>query len=279
MPPPAPLFFSASVDEGVALGLREVTAELRLKLHVLQGRPDVLTIGLSGDGEVTDVSGAGLRDWSVRQAAGEPGGRRLLDLRPELAADGPGPSDLNFMVHVRVRQPAVPGTVVLLVATPGDAVGFTSILRLVPGPGVVVWVVSVSGLAPLSDPAHPGDPLSYVSSGEGRIEASLTPQGTAAADAELGRTPGFTGGSPNRAESVELPPARPAPGREGGCTPAGTLGARGPERLAFGRGLARRAGAGRRRIRLRPGGRPGGRVRGGPSLCGAGPQARRLAVP
>jgi len=73
VPPAVPLFFSASADQTIRVGRAEIAGEMRLKLHVVQGRPEVLTLGLSGDGEVTDVSGKGLRDWSVS---------RTLALRP-----------------------------------------------------------------------------------------------------------------------------------------------------------------------------------------------------
>src|SRR5580693_5716384 len=58
VPPPAPLFFSAEADETALLGLAEITGEIHLSLRVLQGRPEMLTIGLSGDGDVVEVSGA-----------------------------------------------------------------------------------------------------------------------------------------------------------------------------------------------------------------------------
>ena len=72
VPPPPPLFFSAAVEQAMRLAPAEITSELKLKLHVLQGKPEVMTVGLSGDGEVVEVSGKNLRDWSVRQAAGPP---------------------------------------------------------------------------------------------------------------------------------------------------------------------------------------------------------------
>jgi hypothetical protein len=185
VPPPAPLFFSAEADQTVRLGMAEVTGEMRLRLHVLQGRPEVLTIGLSGDGEVVEVSGAGLRDWSVRQGAGAAGDRRLLDLRPVLADGDQGPRDLELVARTMLKRIAVPGTVAALIATPGDAVGFASRLKLEAGADVDLRVTSVAGLEPLGEPAGPGNPAQYFSTGDGRIEAALAQRGAALADAEL----------------------------------------------------------------------------------------------
>src|SRR5688572_14073425 len=84
VPPPAPFFFSASLEQIVRLSAAEITGEMRVKIHVVQGRPEVITLGLSGDGEVAEVSGSGLRDWSVRQGSGAASGKRFLDLRPLL---------------------------------------------------------------------------------------------------------------------------------------------------------------------------------------------------
>ena len=43
--PKAPLFFSATAENVVHLGESEVTGEMKIKLHVLQGHPEVLTLG------------------------------------------------------------------------------------------------------------------------------------------------------------------------------------------------------------------------------------------
>jgi len=185
VPPPAPLFFSAEADQTVRLGMAEVRGEIRLRLHVLQGRPEVLTIGLSGDGEVVEVSGSGLRDWSVRQGAGASGDRRLLDLRPAPADGGAGTRELDLVVHTLLKRTAVPGTVAVLIATPGDAVGFASRLALEAGADVDLRVTLVTGLSPVGEAGGPRDPARYLSTGDGRIEASLTQRGAALADAEL----------------------------------------------------------------------------------------------
>ncbi|HTU01520.1 MAG TPA: hypothetical protein VMG58_06875, partial [Candidatus Sulfotelmatobacter sp.] len=185
MPAPAPLFFSAAVEQSVRLGAAEIAGEMRLRLHVLQGKPEVLTLGLSGDGQVTEVSGAGLRDWSVRQAAGGPGEKRLLDLRPLLAEGAADPKDLDLVVRTRLQKPAVPGTTAILLATPGNAVGFSSRVSLQAEADVDLRVTSVAGLVALGDRDGPMGATEFVSTGDGRIEASLARRGAAPADAEL----------------------------------------------------------------------------------------------
>jgi hypothetical protein len=178
LPAPVPLFFSATVDQVVHLGTAQVAGEMHVRLHVLQGAPDVLTLGLSGNGDVLDVSGEGLADWSVRSAVGSSGDRRLLDLRP-VAHDA---RDLDLVLRSRVLKPLVPGNFAILVATPGNAVGFTSTLDLRADPDVDLRVTSVGGLVPVAD--KDGAPCFY-STGDSHIEVGLTQRGAALADAEL----------------------------------------------------------------------------------------------
>jgi hypothetical protein len=182
VPPPAPLFFSATADETALLGLAEITGEIHLSLRVLQGRPEVLTLGLSGDGDVVDVDGAGLRDWSVRQVPRAGGPERFLDLRPSTGAEGKKTS-LDLVVRTRLKRTPVPGTVAVLIMTPGEAVGFTSSLTLEKTPEVDYRVTSDAGLEPLGGAS--GEPTRYVSTGAGRLEAALAQRGAAPVDAEL----------------------------------------------------------------------------------------------
>ncbi|HUR58205.1 MAG TPA: hypothetical protein VM029_10880, partial [Opitutaceae bacterium] len=177
IPPPAPVFFSATVEQIARLSAAEIASEVRLKLHVVQGKPELLTLGLSGEGDVIEVTGPGLRDWSVRQGAGFAAGKRFLDLR--LTAD-----DADLLVRTRLRQPAVPGTSAVLIVTPGEAVGFASKLTLQADPSVDLRVTSVTGMTPLTDAATHDTPR-FFHTGEGRIEVKLTQRGASPAEAEL----------------------------------------------------------------------------------------------
>jgi hypothetical protein len=182
VPPPAPVFFSAAAVTTVRFGPTEVTGETRLKLRLIQGRPEVLSFGLSGDGEVIAVSGKQVRDWSVRQEGTGTGTRRFLDLR--LAQVVPlvsvaAPAEFELEVRTRLRLPAVPGTMAVLLLTPGDAVGFSAQISLQPDPALDLRVTAATGLTPL------GEPLQFHAAGDGRIEVRLTPRGAAAADLEL----------------------------------------------------------------------------------------------
>lgn len=177
VPPPAPLFFSATAEQFVLVGVGEITGESKLKLRVLQGSAEVLTLGLSGEGEVVGVTGAGLRDWAVRQGVGEAAGKRFLDLRPASAEGGVSRS-LDVVVRTRLRNPTVPGKVVVLVVTPGDAVGFSSRVWFQPDPTITLRVTQAGGVVEIGG-------LEYMTQGEAHIELALARRGASSGDAEL----------------------------------------------------------------------------------------------
>jgi len=177
--PKSPLFFSATSENVTRLGADEINAEINVAIRVVQGRPEVITLGLNGDGEVVEVKGDGLRDWAVRQD----GGKRFLDLRPTLKDGQPGPQKLNVTVKMKIAKPT--GTVGLPVLSPGEAVGFASQIKLVPGEAVDVRVTRADGLVPLGPDPKPHGDQQFYGTGESRLEAVLVQRGAAIADADL----------------------------------------------------------------------------------------------
>ncbi len=183
--PVAPLFFTATAQQTVRLGLTEVTGEAKLAVRVVQGKPEVLTLGLSGDGEVVSVVGVGLRDWSVRQGTGDAAGKRFLDLRPALVVGIDGPRTLELTISTRLRDPAIPGNVAVLLVTRGDAVGFDSQVRVQPEAAVDARLALAEGVIAVGAAKGPGDAMQFVAQGDARIEVSLVRRGASLADAEL----------------------------------------------------------------------------------------------
>ncbi|MDF3058925.1 MAG: hypothetical protein K0R17_3140 [Rariglobus sp.] len=177
VPPPAPLFFTATAEQMLLVGTGEITSEVKLAVRVIQGSAEVLTLGLSGEGEVAGVTGTGLRDWSVRQGVGEAAGKRFLDLRAVMT-EGVAARSLELVVRTRMRSPAVPGATSLLLVTAGDAVGFSSRVRLQPDPTVELRVTQANGVVTVGG-------LDFMVQGEPRIEVTLARRGAGWRDAEL----------------------------------------------------------------------------------------------
>ncbi|MGH8047067.1 MAG: hypothetical protein ACREKL_07450, partial [Chthoniobacterales bacterium] len=179
--PKAPLFFSATAQNDIRVGASELAGEIKLAIHIVQGRPEVLTLGLEGNGEVVEVTGDGLRDWAVRQS----GGKRFLDLRPTLEEGRPVPTDLALTIHTRVAKPAIPGALTLPLLTPGDAVGFASQISLTPDESVDLRVTKADGLTPFGNDSAPHATQRFSTTGEATLEIALVQRGSATADAEL----------------------------------------------------------------------------------------------
>lgn len=190
--PATPVFFSAIVDQQILVAATEITGEFKLKLQIVQGRPEVLSLGLSGDGEIVDVTGKGLRDWAVRQGPPVIAAKgivslppRFLDLRPLLTPGADSPRELELLVRTRLRKPALPGSSAILILTPGDAVGFASKITVTLDNSVDFRVASAVGMVPVGETAGTRTPLQFSSTTDGRIELMLTRRGAALATAEI----------------------------------------------------------------------------------------------
>lgn len=191
-PPPAPLFFSTTVDQVVKVGQTEITGEAQVKFQIQQGRPEVLTLGLTGEGEVTEVIGKGLREWSVRQAPGVVGldvnpraGKRFLDLLPILPSSGPDPVEFEFTIRTKLARPTIPGRSALLLLIPGETAGFTSKVLLQSDGSVDLRVTAASGVVPLNQLGGLLDQVRFFTTGPAVIEIELAQRGAGAREIEL----------------------------------------------------------------------------------------------
>jgi len=192
VPAEAPTFFSVNAEHVITAGMAEVAGEIRVRVRIVQGRPEVLTLGLRGDGEVVEVTGRGLRDWAVRRGTGEGEDSRFLDLglHATVPASGKGavlvPGDLDLVVRTRATRPTIPGTHALLLLAPGDAVGFASRVKLASDGSVDLRVTSAEGMTPVeSAPASGGGIQDFLAAGAGTIEVAVMRRGAAAPEVDL----------------------------------------------------------------------------------------------
>ena len=142
-PKEAPLFFSATADVLARVSLVQISSEQKIDFRILQGKPETLSLALTGGGDVMSVTGDGLRDWSVRVAAD---GARFLDIRP-LIEDGKPPAELHVMVKTKLDLAKGAGS--LLLPAPGLASGFAMSISIIPDAGVDLRMVKADGLYPL----------------------------------------------------------------------------------------------------------------------------------
>ncbi|MBB5352503.1 hypothetical protein HNR46_002749 [Haloferula luteola] len=169
-----PEFYSVEAETSVALDDRRAVETVHLRVEVLQGWPEAIEVGLEGEGQVLEVTGAGLASWSVRVDAD---GQRFLDLTPELPVEKPVPwrvgAPWNFEVTAMVEHDFERGEEFsLTLPGPGKAVGFLSRVDLHPTEGQRIKVLEVSGLNPVEE-----EKLSFEGSGRPRLKVSVAPQG------------------------------------------------------------------------------------------------------
>jgi len=177
----APLFFSTTAVVTARAGLADVTSEQQLSFRIQQGRPEVLSLSLNASGDIVSVTGAGLRDWSVRVDAN---GARFLDLRPLLPEGKEAKQPGEFTVQVKTRQAFVEGaggTVALLLPAPGAATGFALDVTIKPDPAVDLRMTKADGLLPI----EATDARKFVGSGAAALEVQVTPGGSGARGVEL----------------------------------------------------------------------------------------------
>jgi hypothetical protein len=74
------LIFSTALQQSIKATRDKLTQQLNITFDILQGEAKELPLAISGEGEIKQVAGEALQDWSIRQ---ETGGGRTLILRPK----------------------------------------------------------------------------------------------------------------------------------------------------------------------------------------------------
>ena len=136
------LFYTAVAESEISLSSRLIEQVVKLSITVVQGKPNVLTFGLSGSGEVVGVDGEKVRAWSVRQE----GDRRFLDLTTDDSI-----KECDVEIRLQSLPVDLPTESSLLHLTPGDAVSFESNLHINASPTIYHQVLEAEGFAPITD--------------------------------------------------------------------------------------------------------------------------------
>ncbi|MEZ6149014.1 MAG: hypothetical protein R3C09_02745 [Pirellulaceae bacterium] len=172
IPEPA-VFFTASVHGSARVGLEHVEQVVVLEVKVFQGKAETLSLGLNGDGDVTNVQDDNLRSWSVRRQ----GTKRFLDLHLNS-----GVNELKPKIMLRSPKFTLPTTLNLTHLAAGEAVGFDSVLSLEYAAGVEGKVSIAEGFAPLSTA---GRTVRFQTASGGQLQLSLHRNGALPAAVEL----------------------------------------------------------------------------------------------
>ena len=186
LPPEPRLFFSAESTATVRLSHEAITQDVFLGVKVLQGKPEVITLALFGEGEVVSVVGEQVQFWAVRQGTGEEASNRFLELRPKLT-DGDTHGGLQaFEAKITASQPLTElpvGTGVLTLG-PGEAVGYVGRVDLVPDETVAVEVRESPGWMAVAVEGET-EQMRFQTTSVNQLTLSLEARGAAALPVDL----------------------------------------------------------------------------------------------
>jgi hypothetical protein len=134
--------FATSLQDSIKVTRDKLTHNITATLDILQGAPDELSLTITGEGEIKQVTGDGLMDWSVRQ---ETNGVRALVLRPKKTDKPPG----QFVMNITAEQRLTNATVTAMALSPEHAALLSGYLKIESAPELDVQPGQVSGLIPI----------------------------------------------------------------------------------------------------------------------------------
>lgn len=137
------LIYSTVLQHSIRVSRDQLSHVFTAKVDVLQGKPNEFTFTLEGKGEIKEVTGKGLQDWSVRQSTN---GVRLLVLRPNETN-----SMAQFVFRVAGQQAldTIEKPLVTLAMTPSHPALFSGYVRVEAAPELNLQVLEPSGAAPV----------------------------------------------------------------------------------------------------------------------------------
>lgn len=144
-PDDARLIFASSVQHSMKVSLEKITHAIRVQIDVLQGEPKELPLILAGEGEVKQVTGEGLLDWSVRQQ----GASRFLVLRPKKGDRVV--TNLSVMVAAETELSELPKSITPLALSSSQSALGSGFVRIDADTALSVKVANPSGVIAVED--------------------------------------------------------------------------------------------------------------------------------
>src|ERR1035441_3831174 len=155
--------FSTALLHSIKISRDKLTDSIAATFDILAGEPKELSLTITGEGEIRQVTGAALEDWSIRL---EPSGVRTLVLRPR-KADKPL-TQLAVTITAEREVKDWPNPITPLTLTPAQPALFSGYIKVESTPDLDVQPGEISGLIPielkfLPDPmrgeAKPDEPV------------------------------------------------------------------------------------------------------------------------
>ncbi len=136
--------FATALQESLAVGADKITYKVSATFDILAGNPTELPLTITGEGEIRQVTGDALQDWSLRQ---ETNGTRTLVLRPRKSDKPPGQVSVTIVGDHELTN--VPVQLQPLTLTPPQPALFNGYVKIEPALELAVQAQNPSGLAPV----------------------------------------------------------------------------------------------------------------------------------
>ena len=187
-PPPAAPLYTAVIDEHVSLSAASIDTRADIRLHIVQGHPNIYTLGLNGEGAVTNVSGKRLHDWAIREEQGAIGARKFLDLRlsdrDDEDTDREQTRDFQITVETHKRLEQIPAHVNIMLMAPGKTSSFHASIIVDPATNVGFSVDVAHGLAALANTTNDRR-RSFLAQANHQLHLSVFPAAGGASEVEI----------------------------------------------------------------------------------------------
>jgi len=149
------LIYSLQSDARIQVDPTNLTQNCELRARIFQGKMKELVLALRGEGEVTQLTGPLLKDWSVRFGAKE---QRFLVIRPQDPATNTVLTNFAVTVSTRQAYDKLPRTLSPLSFTPENAAFFDGSIEVAYHSSVDLSATNLGGLLPIkSDSSDPSD--------------------------------------------------------------------------------------------------------------------------
>ena len=136
--------FATALEHSIRITPEKLTDSIVATLDILQGEPKELPFTITGEGEIRQVTGEALLDWSVRQ---ETNGLRTLVLRPRKTDKPLTRLTANIVAERELKDWSNPLTPLTL--TPAQPALFSGYLKVESAPELQVQPDNLSGLIPI----------------------------------------------------------------------------------------------------------------------------------
>src|SRR5436190_689776 len=145
--------FATKLEHSIKVTRDKVTDAINATLDVIMGEPKEFALTITGEGEIRQVTGAAIEDWSVRQ---ETNGVRMLILRPR-KSDKPI-TQLTVTISAEHELKAIEKPFTPLTLTPAQPALFSGYIKIESAPELDMQPGDSTGLIPIEPKLLP-EPL------------------------------------------------------------------------------------------------------------------------